>query len=732
MSDRRPYGRQEREEYGGRGASDYDERHGFNRSNGPREQRLSFATPMSMNDPEAAFNSRNGYSTGERSQRKTTPNSLTQSSGGPVRKTPNSLVQSTGGPTSRAERKGDMYGQSSRQKTPDSLMDSIGPTSRADIKEEPYYSGRGNDLRTAQQRSRSIDRFDARSGSSSQGRHTKSYVERYQDIKQMTLNGGDEYETHRKSHQQRSKSADRWSASARDDPLGRSGAPRGSRPGNGIRAASPALASRNYRNHNYASSSQRGAEDIERTPLERWESRKERKQAESSLSRESPPYSARTDQTATPSSRDATLASDMSIRANRWSPQSNSDEYGRNERGYSPEHRPKPARNRDPYGRQGYGESGDSSPLFNDVDEEGAGNINVGQRSPLSINNRFDRNYDDDVASTTRSVMSGNSTYADNLKSFSESITGPLAEGKSIRRENYEPSHQHHESREPHSHDRSGDRGGMPTDSFERNTPNHHDLNDEDASYQEKRVRWGASDFCKRFTENRKDQPRSSSSSQNWGVWKPPQEHDTAYDHGNPVRQSLDKSKKMYMWLALTVCAVCIVAVAATVTYFQGESNRENSVAASTITPPPTMSSMPSEAPTMTPSSSPSNNPTPRPSTERERLIGEFLHSVSEGESSKVGTPQYEAKMWLLFDDDLFLHLPGHDTASWESNIAERIKQRFALVTMYFAMGIGEGGVSKGWLDGDECRNVGDYGRAWDGVACNGDGVVRAVALGKK
>jgi hypothetical protein len=147
---------------------------------------------------------------------------------------------------------------------------------------------------------------------------------------------------------------------------------------------------------------------------------------------------------------------------------------------------------------------------------------------------------------------------------------------------------------------------------------------------------------------------------------------------------------------------------------------------------------MPSIQPTGAPTT---GKPTPRPTAERERLIGEYVSSLSGGDSNEIESPQYLAKMWILYEDELNLHLPissssnqqGSDQSigDWNSELAQRIKQRFALATMYYSMGIGEGDLVKGWLEGEECRYVGDYGRAWDGVGCDDDGHVRAVALGE-
>ena len=70
------------------------------------------------------------------------------------------------------------------------------------------------------------------------------------------------------------------------------------------------------------------------------------------------------------------------------------------------------------------------------------------------------------------------------------------------------------------------------------------------------------------------------------------------------------------------------------------------------------------------------------------------------------------------------------------SPLAIRIKQRFALATLYFGMGVGTGGVVDGWLSGDECEYIeGVFGQrrqaAWDGVACDENGMVRVLVLGE-
>ena len=76
--------------------------------------------------------------------------------------------------------------------------------------------------------------------------------------------------------------------------------------------------------------------------------------------------------------------------------------------------------------------------------------------------------------------------------------------------------------------------------------------------------------------------------------------------------------------------------------------------------------------------------------------------------------------------------------ADWESNVAYRIKQRYALATLYYALHIEEGNmIHHGWLGSvvDECEFVegknGQQRQAWEGVGCDDEGNVRVLMLGK-
>lgn len=895
-SNRRPNGRHDYDDNGeddfyvrGRPPANYGQ---------GRQPRLSFATPMAtpmspfdseeaVNSRDASFNGgglrhgdehRNGVGSADRGDsgrysrhgEDERPSNLR--GGGGVKATPNSLTQSTGGPanSSRAERKlgggrvgssgnvhdrighGNGRGNSSSSlksggnsigKTPNSLVDSRGPTTtRAETKGDDHYYNRGRgDMpsrtnlppSSSQQRSRSADRFDAGASSSSSfapapnHKHTKSYVERYHDIKRMSMKDRNEHDresNHPRHSHHHNAEADTSRRSSHDRRSSSAGGRNEGPPNRFGRNASPISAK--YRNDAYAppvppppprprgGNPTSSSADKTRPPVNRYhDNTRDSNQNNGRNARMmmSPQNSTRTDQTVSPTSRASSFATERSSRTqtssespssahiNRWSPQRNTyDDYDqyeaseyKNQDGYdydddrryhSPESRPDPAGEPNPYDiypnsdPTNNSNAVERSPLFEDVEEEpGTGsNLNIGHNSPLSIDHRFE----DEGASTA-------STYADNLKSFSERITGVVSgnvggSGDVSRREDKRLIH-HQDSRDLYGRQqqqkmqetsRYHDYDGNDRDGNRQSPHQYDDRNDQSdfqddggntsSPYQEKRVRWGAADFCKRFTEPRRrgdggEDGTSRNASNHFShrrdpdrnrrnTWKASSriyDNDLYqkngygdYDRENPMTvASLEKSKRTYLLMALTVCVACIVAVAVTVTYFKGESNGEPSVAASYITlaptPSPTTSRVPSDVPSETHSEVPSSSPTERPTTERERLIGEFLQSLSGGDSNIPGTPQYRAKMWLLFEDEMNLHLSQYDAKNgWTSDVAERIEQRFALATLYYSMGVGEGRVAKGWLEGDECRNVGDYGWAWDGVACTEDGKVRALALG--
>ena len=392
--------------------------------------------------------------------------------------------------------------------------------------------------------------------------------------------------------------------------------------------------------------------------MDRWERRKEQKGRKSSID----PDGARVSQTT------------YTSRADRWSPRENvyDDEiFGHHLREHSRERR---------------SSSGDESPLFDDVDEEGAGNIHVSSSSPLSIGNHFDDTSENPYenhapprtsvtprvsasrtsgisrsqkpkqlprrspgySTSSKSSSQTKSTYADDLASFTQSIATAVIQNAAFDAESQ--------------------------------------------SYQQDKKR-GANALGGRYTQSKCNTAK--------------------------------KSKMKYFVVALLLAVLCIVAAIAAVVYLEYMKDKEKTPMVMPTPTPPTSNDHP-------PLDNVDNSPPASSSQhleDREKLIDEYLETLSSGRSSNIGSPQFKAKNWLLFDDDLDLHLPSSGENRDDTEVAQRLKQRFALATMYYSMGVGPGGVVKGWLEGDECRFVGDYGRAWDGVDCNEDGTVRAIAL---
>ena len=376
-----------------------------------------------------------------------------------------------------------------------------------------------------------------------------------------------------------------------------------------------------------------------------------------------------------------------------------------------------------------------------DGDNADAGNFHVGGGSPLGIDGHLSdkRGSSTMTSSSHRPTISclrngnfnnteggdkgggGRSTYADDLRSFAESVTGASRDRVSykvnIARHHPPAGPRNYCGRQYDEMEPSGGGGdpggGLP----EVGVPIHRNHNrvapaspHNECHDGGSRARPRAKDFCKRFAGC--DVLHSSASEKT--------------------------DKRRYLWLFLAVCVACIIALALTVHHLGKPAVKEQGHAdggwnALETTVAPSMSSIPSVQPTSAPIMDPTKEPTMRPSAERERLIGEYVSSLSRGDSNEVGSPQYRAKMWLLYEDELILHLPTSTPGNQQgdSEVAQRIKQRFALATLYFSLGIGDGDLVKGWLVGEECRYVGEYGRAWDGVGCDEDGLVRAVALGE-
>lgn len=338
---------------------------------------------------------------------------------------------------------------------------------------------------------------------------------------------------------------------------------------------------------------------------------------------------------------------------------------------------------------------GDCSPLFNDVElspNEGATNVN-----PLSIHNHFKQHqsqqsksrYSEGLQSlrNTTSYWAAREMAKDYWTGEDAQLSGTKQTPQHEMQDEYKPDpiEYYEDAQEPEGEEK----------------------------FIRRRIRMGAADCCKRLS------CKSGSNDDAEEIYKDPDAFAPAWS---------SSKKTWHIYAAVLVCIGCVIATAFTVKYVSGERSATFAVG---MTFRPTTSSMPSAPPSESPSSIPSATPTNRPTSERDRLISEYLADITEGVSNVEGSPQFEAKMWLLYNDKLNLSLPTYGSEKLVQVVKERIMQRYALATFYFAMGIGEGAVLKGWLEGDECKFVGDYDKAWDGVDCDEEGEVRALAIGK-
>ena len=418
----------------------------------------------------------------------------------------------------------------------------------------------------------------------------------------------------------------------------------------------------------------RQIDDESSKTLERWESRKERKRAED------PSYASRTNET---------LKTHISSkRGSRWTPKS---DYGQSYD--SPE----------PNVRKGMNDApdGNSSPLFNDV--ELSPNEDIRGDNPLVYYNQH---------FVTNAEQPKKKSYAESLQSFSNAISSSVA--RDMARDYWS---------RPSAVSGTEKTEVIDTSSPYYGEPNQHRPDPESIDYQEpegdekyigRRIRMGsttATECCKRFGCQTPDEEE---------VWQNP-------DEFKPVWSSSSK-RSWHIYAAVLVCVGCVIATAFTVKYVSGGRSATYAMG---ITSRPTVSSMPSYSPSEKPSNMPSDAPTNRPTSERERLLSEYLAQITDGVSNVEGSPQFEAKIWILYEDRLNLSLPSYASDELMRAVKERVKQRYALAALYYSMGIGGGDVLKGWLEGDECRFVGDYGSAWDGVDCDEEGEVRALAIGR-
>lgn len=101
----------------------------------------------------------------------------------------------------------------------------------------------------------------------------------------------------------------------------------------------------------------------------------------------------------------------------------------------------------------------------------------------------------------------------------------------------------------------------------------------------------------------------------------------------------------------------------------------------------------------------------------RQQAIQSIISGVTPDEILKdPETPQFAARQWLLFDD-----------ANEYDVSVDRVIQRYALGSFYFATGGQNAWADNNWLQGDECG----ANNFWYGLSCNFSGRVRAIVFGK-
>lgn len=658
--------------------------------------------------------------------------------GGSIDPTPNSLYEQTGRVHfSRAEYKPDAMRQQTNREVPNSMQNSLQgsynpPPSSGAVYHEQFPGASWEDpmtQRSAHQQHQAHHQpqghYDAtESGGASSARlsaaltrhreENRSSLQRYAEIKRNRRSLSPRQRTFRSDGRERS-GRDQHYSSSRDDSRGR-------------------VTSRE-RNFNDDSSTM--------TPMERWESRKERKARErdgrgsskeriadhvnrrekekgassSSLDRDRSlerlgrvSSSSRSDprepRAVTPIQH--TVARD---RASRWSPQEDDDISG-HPRGQPKE---RPSRKTgdwggshidtrpDPSGEnmtpQGWARETDDdrhSPLYDD-DDDSMNSMPIGQASPLSIDP-----LEDDLSPGQNCRES---KYADDLASFTQSITSSVVKKHANMHADYSQIEEGSRSQAPET--------AVPVHTMP-DTPK-----DDNESVRATEVA-RASALCSRFTRRGRGQGENAAA----------------------------KSNSWCIVTTLAAVIVCIIGAGVAIWYI-GRLQKVIDIAESTgdvssdgsivggESMPPTMSTYPSPSPTDTPTISPTATKTSQPSTQREADIGQYLSMLSHGKTDNADSPQYKAKSWLLHEDPLNLFLPFDDLISLAdgedykpSLTARRIIQRYTLATIFYSMGIGEGGVVQGWLLGDECGNgmEGDTG-AWEGLDCHEDGAVRTLVL---
>ena len=396
-------------------------------------------------------------------------------------------------------------------------------------------------------------------------------------------------------------------------------------------------------------------------------------------------------------------------RASRWSPEEDDDSLGR-PRDHSNE---RPSRRTGGRGRSYVDSRPDPagekmtpqgctrkthddrrhSPLY-DEEADDMNSVSIGQPSPLSIDP-----LEDDLLSPVR--HGGKSTYADDLASFTQSITSSVVKKHANMQADYSQIEEGSRSQAPET--------AVPVHTMP-DSPK--DGNESGRATEVTR----ASALCSRFTRGR---------------WR--------------GEGAAGKSKRWCVVTTLVAFIVCIVGAGVAIWYIGrlqkvidiSETADADFVGADSA--PPSASTAPSLSPIDSPTISPTATKTLSPSTQREADIGQYLSMLSHGKTESADSPQFKAKSWLVREDPLNLFLPFDELASladgedYEPSLtARRIIQRYTLATIYYSMGVDEGGVVQGWLLGDECGGgmEGDTG-VWEGIDCHADGAVRTLVLGE-
>ena len=105
--------------------------------------------------------------------------------------------------------------------------------------------------------------------------------------------------------------------------------------------------------------------------------------------------------------------------------------------------------------------------------------------------------------------------------------------------------------------------------------------------------------------------------------------------------------------------------------------------------------------------------------TTRQEGLNNIIKSIVDPELLKdTKSPQHRAHKWLLYEDSLGL-------APTSGASRERVIQRYALATFFFATGGPTSWKTHSWMNKDECNN------SWTGVGCTDDGIVHVLSLSK-